>query len=178
MTQEEDCLPPESYVPNVVSVSGLSSSWVLCYQCCQCLWIVFLLSLMCPMLSVSLDCLPPESYVPNVVSVSELSSYWVLCTQCCQCLWIVFLLSLMYPMLSVSLNCLPPESYVPIVASVSGLSSSWVLCAQCCQCLQSRDTGNIGYIRLRRKTIQRHWQHWVHKTQEEDNPETRTTMGT
>ena len=27
-------------------------------------------------------------------------------------------------------------------------------------------------------TIQRHWQHWVHKTQDEDNPETLATLGT
>jgi hypothetical protein len=27
-------------------------------------------------------------------------------------------------------------------------------------------------------TIQRHWQHWAHKTQDEDNPETLTTLGT
>jgi hypothetical protein len=153
---------------------------------------------MCPMLSVSLNCLPTESCVPNVATVSELSSSWVLCTQCCQCLWIVFLLSLMCPLLLVSLDCLPPESYVPNVASVSGLSSSWVLCAQWCQCLwivfllslmcpmlpvsprwrQTRDTGNIEHIRLRRKTIQRHWQQWAHKTQEEDNSETLTTLGT
>jgi hypothetical protein len=43
---------------------------------------------------------------------------------------------------------------------------------------QSRETGNIGYTRYRTKTnktrglqewiIQRHWQHWVHKTQDED----------
>ena len=29
---------------------------------------------------------------------------------------------------------------------------------------QSRDTGNIGYTRHRTTTIQRHWQHWAHKT--------------
>ena len=28
------------------------------------------------------------------------------------------------------------------------------------------------------KTIQRHWQQWVHKTHDEDNPETLATMGT
>ena len=28
------------------------------------------------------------------------------------------------------------------------------------------------------KTIQRHWQHLVHKTQDEDNTETRATVGT
>jgi hypothetical protein len=39
-----------------------------------CVLFVFLLSLMYPMLSVSLDCLPPESYVSNVASVSGLSS--------------------------------------------------------------------------------------------------------
>ena len=27
-------------------------------------------------------------------------------------------------------------------------------------------------------TIQRHWQHLAHKTQDEDNPETLTTFGT
>ena len=26
------------------------------------------------------------------------------------------------------------------------------------------------------KTIQRHWQQWAHKTQDEDNPETLSTM--
>ena len=43
---------------------------------------------------------------------------------------------------------------------------------------QSRDTGNIGHTRHRTKTIQRHWQHWAHKTQDEDNPETLATLGT
>jgi hypothetical protein len=28
------------------------------------------------------------------------------------------------------------------------------------------------------KTIQRHWQQWIHKTQDEDNSETLVTMGT
>ena len=83
-----------------------SSSCVWSTQCCQCLWIVFVLCLVYPMLSVSLDCLRPVSGVPNVVSVSGLSSSCVLCTQCFQCLWIVFVLCLVYPMLSVSLDCL------------------------------------------------------------------------
>ena len=43
---------------------------------------------------------------------------------------------------------------------------------------QSRKTGNIGYTRHRMKTIQRNWQHWVHKTQNEDNPEKLATLGT
>jgi hypothetical protein len=43
---------------------------------------------------------------------------------------------------------------------------------------QSRDTGNIWYTRHMTKTIQRHWQHLVHKTQDEDNTETRATVGT
>ena len=129
-----------SCVPNVASFSGLfafvlclvypmlsvsldclPSSYVLCIQCCQFLWIVchsscvpnvasfsglfaFVLCLVYPMLSVSLDCLP--------------SSY-VLCTQCCQFLCIVCL-RLVYPILPVSLDCLP---------------SSCVLCTQCCQFL-------------------------------------------
>jgi len=43
---------------------------------------------------------------------------------------------------------------------------------------QSRKTGNIGYTRHRMKTIQRNWQHWVHKTQDEDNPEKPAALGT
>ena len=41
---------------------------------------------------------------------------------------------------------------------------------------QYRDTGNIGYTR-QEWTIQRHWQHWVHKTRM-DNTETLATLGT
>ena len=33
---------------------------------------------------------------------------------------------------------------------------------------QSRDADNIGHTRHRTKTIQRHWQHWAHETQNED----------
>jgi hypothetical protein len=124
------CLRPVSCVPNVASVSRssmldcslfcLSSSCVLCTQCCQCLYIVytwlplvlfvFVLCLVYPMLPVSLDrlyliapcfvCIRPVSCVPNVASVSRssildcpmfcLSSSCVLCTQCCQCLYIVY----------------------------------------------------------------------------------------
>ena len=109
---------------------------VFSFLCCVfVLLFVFVLCLVCPMLSVSLNCLHPLSCVPNVVSVSEFSSSCVLCAQCCQCLWIVFVLCLVCPMLSVSLNCLRPVSCVPNVVSVSELSSSCVLCAQCCQCL-------------------------------------------
>ena len=43
---------------------------------------------------------------------------------------------------------------------------------------QSRDTVNIGYTRHMTETIQRHSQHWVHKTQDWDNPETQPTLGT
>ena len=43
---------------------------------------------------------------------------------------------------------------------------------------QSRDTSNIGHTRYRTKTIQRHQQHWAHKTQDKDNPETLATLGT
>jgi ribosomal protein L33 len=93
----------------------------------------------------------------------------------------VFALCLVYPMLPVSLDC---------------LSSPYVLCTQCCQflwivCLRLMscvpNVGNIGYTRhktktnnpekpatlgtqdiRRRQTIQRNWQHWVHKTEGED----------
>jgi hypothetical protein len=35
----------------------------------------------------------------------------------------------------------------------------------------------FGYTRHRTRTIQRHWQHLVHKTQVEDNTETLATFG-
>ena len=174
----------------------LSSSCILCTQCWQCLSIlylhpvscvpnvdivsrlfIFILYLVCPMLTLSLDCLSsscilctqcwyclsivylhPLSCVPNVDSVSRLfifilylvcpmltlsldylSSSCILCTQCWQCLSIVylhpvscvpnvdsvsrlfiFILYLVCPMLTLSLEC---------------LSSSSILCAQCWHCL-------------------------------------------
>jgi hypothetical protein len=110
-----DCLRPVSCMPTVVSVSGLSSSGVLCAQCCHCLWIVFVRCLVCPRLSVSLDCLRLVSCVPNVVIV------FVWCFVCL--------------ILSLSLDCLCLVSCVPNVVIVFGLSSSGVLCAQGCQCL-------------------------------------------
>jgi hypothetical protein len=70
--------------------------FVLCTQCCQCLWIVFVLfvyvlcTLCCQRLRI----------------VFVLFAF-VLCTQCCQCLCVVFCLS---------------SSCVFYVASVSGLS--------------------------------------------------------
>ena len=126
-----------------VSLDCLSSSCILCAQCWQCLSIVFLhpvscipnvdsvsrlfifiLYLVCPMLTLSLECL---------------SSSCILCTQCWQCLSIVylhpvscvpnvdsvsrffiFILYLVCPMLTLSLDC---------------LYSSCILCAQCWQCL-------------------------------------------
>ena len=179
-----------------VSLDCLSSSCILCAQCWHCLSIVclhpvscvpnvdsvsrlfvFILYLVCPMLTLSLDCLSsscilctqcwhclsivylhPVSCVPNVdivsrlfifilylvclmltVSLECLSSSCILCTQCWQCLSIVylhpvtcvpnvdsvsrlfiFILYLVYPMLILSLDC---------------LSSSCILCAQCWQCL-------------------------------------------
>ena len=105
------CLHPVSCVPNVDSVSRL---------------FIFILYLVCPMLTLSLD---------------YLSSSCILCTQCWQCLSIVylhpvscvpnvdsvsrlfiFILYLLYPMLTLSLDC---------------LSSSCILCAQCRHCLSS-----------------------------------------
>ena len=181
-----------------VSLDCLSSSCILCTQCWHCLSIVylhpvscvpnvdsvsrlfiFILYIVCPMLTLSLDCLSsscilctqcwqclsiiylhPVSCVPNVDSVSRLfifilylvcpmltlsldylSSSCILCTQCWHCLSIVylhpvscvpnvdsvsrlfiFILYLVYPMLTVSLDC---------------LSSSCILCTQCWQCLSS-----------------------------------------
>jgi hypothetical protein len=84
------CLHPVSCVPNVDIVSRL---------------FVFILYLVCPMLTVSLDCLCPVSCLANVDSVSRL---------------FVFIMYLVSPMLTASLDC---------------LSSSCILCAQCWQCL-------------------------------------------
>ena len=173
------CLHPVSCVPNVDSVSRLfifilylvcpmltlsldclSSSCILCTQCWQCLSIVYLhpvscvpnvdivsrvfiyiLYLVCPMLTVSLDCL---------------SSSCILCTQCWQCLSIViFILYLVCLMLTVSLECLSSSCFlcpnVDIVSrwfvfilylvcpmltvSLDCLSSSCILCTQCWHCL-------------------------------------------
>ena len=71
-----DCLRPVTCVPNVASISGLSSSCILCAQCCQYVWIVFVLCLVCPMLPVSLDCpfLIPPSVFSNVYLVFSLGS--------------------------------------------------------------------------------------------------------
>ena len=110
-----------------LSLDCLSSSCILCTQCWQCLSIVylhpvycvpnvdivsrvfiFILYLVCPMLTLSLDVyLHPVSCVPNVDSVSRL---------------FVFILYLVYPMLTVSLDY---------------LSSSCILCAKCWHCLSS-----------------------------------------
>ena len=197
-----------------LSLDGLSSSCILCAQCWQCLSIVllhpvscvpnvnivcrvfiFILYLVCPMLTVSLDCLSsscilctqcwhclsivylhPVSCVPNVdivsrlfvfilylvclmltVSLECLSSSCILCTQCWQCLSIVclhpvscvpnvdsvsrlfiFILYLVYPMLTLSLECFIFILYLVcpmLTLSLECLSSSCILCAQCWQCL-------------------------------------------
>ena len=108
-----------------LSLDGLSSSCILCAQCWQCLSIVylhpvscvpnvdsvsrlfiFILYLVCLMLTVSLECLSSSCFLcPNVDIVSR---------------WFVFILYLVCPMLTVSLDC---------------LSSSCILCTQCWHCL-------------------------------------------
>jgi hypothetical protein len=145
------------------------------------------------MLSVSLDC-PfwlPLCLVYPMLSVSLDCPFWLP-------------LRLVYPMLSVSLDCpllIAPSSCVPYVVGFSRLSTfdcAFVLCTLCCQFLwivhfdcsfvlwaiksgQSRETDNIGYTRRRgnqKWTIQRNWQHRVHKTKGQskvDNPEKLTT---
>jgi hypothetical protein len=107
-----------------LSLDCLSSSYILCAQCWQCLSIVCVLYLAWPMLTVSLDCLFSScilfpqcwqrlsivcphlvSCVPNVDSVSRL---------------FVFIFYLVGPMLTVSLDC---------------LSSFCNFCTQCWHCL-------------------------------------------
>jgi hypothetical protein len=60
------------YIVIAGNIRAMEKSCVLSAQCCQCLRIVFVLCLVCPMLSVSQDCLRPVSCLPNVVSVSGL----------------------------------------------------------------------------------------------------------
>ena len=114
-------LHPVSCVPNVDTIERHCQHWA---HKIQDRLFIFILYLVCPMLTLSLDCL---------------SSSCILCAQCWQCLSIVylhpvscvpnvdsvsrlfiFILYLVYPMLTLSLEC---------------LSSSCILCAQCWQCL-------------------------------------------
>jgi hypothetical protein len=155
-------LHPVSCVPNVDSVSPLfifilylvcpmltvsldclSSSCIVCAQCCQCLSIVYLhpvscvpnvdsvsplfifnLYLVCPMLTVSLDCL---------------SSSCILCAQCWHCLSIVFLHSVSYvPNVDIVFRFCVFILYLVcpmLILALDCLSSSCILCTQCWQCL-------------------------------------------
>jgi hypothetical protein len=174
---------PVSCVPYVASFSGL-----YIFDCpFGILWRLFFLCLVYPMLPVSVDCI--FLIAPLVFSDVYLSC--VLCTLCCQFLWIVYfwlplwysltfiVLCLVYPMLPVSLDC--PFLIAPLVFSDVYLSC--VLCTLCCQFLwivyfwlplwhSLRYTRHLANKRQRIPkgnqiyTIQRNWQHRVHKTQE------------
>jgi hypothetical protein len=157
-----DCLRPVSWVLNVSSVSGLSSSCVLGAQCFQCLWIVFVLCLGCSMAPKTLDEDNPETL--ETLSTQDTGRrqsrdtgniehprHW---TKTIQRHWkIVFVQCLGCSMFPVSLDCLRPVSWVLNVSSVSGLSSSCVLGAQCFQCLW------IVFVQCLGCSIQRHWKH-------------------
>jgi hypothetical protein len=41
---------------------------------------------------------------------------------------------------------------------------------------KTKYNGNIGHTRPRTKKNQRQWQHWTHKTQDEDKPKTMATL--
>jgi hypothetical protein len=153
-----------SCVPNVASFSGL---------------LVFALFLVYPMLPVSLDCLSSpyvlctqignigytrhKTKTNNPEIRATLGTQDIRWRQTIQRNWhsglFVFVLCLVYPMLPVSLDC---------------LSSSYVLCTQCCQllwivCLRlmsyPEKLATLGTQDIRRRqTIQRNWQHYVHKT--------------
>jgi hypothetical protein len=112
-----------------------------------------------PRLPDSLDCFS-SSCVSYVANLSGLF-FFVLCILCCQILWIVFL-RLVYPMLPISLDCFS-SSCVSYVASFSGLLEKLATQDTQDEEKQSTETGNIGYTRGK-KTIQRNWQHRIHKT--------------
>ena len=137
------------------SLDCLSSSCILCTQCWHCLSIIylhpvscvpnvdivsrvfiFILYLVCPMLTLSLDCLSsscilctqcwqclsivylhPVSCVPNIDTIERHCQHWA---HKIQDRLFIFILYLVCPMLTLSLDC---------------LSSSCILCAQCWQCL-------------------------------------------
>jgi hypothetical protein len=119
----------------------------------------------------------PVSCVLNVASVSGLSILdcpfgflsplsCVLCAQCCQCLWVVHSrLSLWFSLAFVL--CLVCSMLPVLLEKTKGTIKNG----------QTRDTGNIEHTRHRTKgrenqrdnqewTTQRHWQHWVHKSQD------------
>ena len=131
-------LHPVSCVPNVDTIERHCQHWA---HKIQDRLFIFILYLVCPMLTLSIDCL---------------SSSCILCAQCWQCLSIVylhpvscvpnfdsvsrlfiFILYLVCPMLTLSLEC---------------LSSSCILCAQCwhnretLSTLGTQDTGSIVYL--------------------------------
>jgi hypothetical protein len=117
---EYQILPVSLDCPFVIAPQYcLSSSSVLCTQCCQFLWIVH------SCLPLSVVCLHYVSCVPNVASFSGLSILH------CPSVLFVFVRSLVYSMLPVSLGCtfvIAPSvisnvylSCVLYVASLSGL---------------------------------------------------------
>ena len=132
-------LHPVSCVPNVDSVSRL---------------FIFILYLVCPMLTLSLDCL---------------TSSCILCTQCWYCLSIVYL----HPV-----SCVPNVDSVSrlfifilylvcpmLTLSLDYLSSSCILCTQCWHCLSIVYLHPVSCVPIV-DTIERHCQHWAHKIQD------------
>jgi hypothetical protein len=140
-----DYLCPVSCVPNVASVPGLSSSCVLCAQCCQWPWIIFVLCLVCPMLPVVLEYLCPVSWVPNVASGPGLSNIW----------------HTRHGMKTILEHW---QHWAHKTQDKDNPGTLATLGAQDTRWRQSRDTGNIWHTRHAMKTIQAHRQHWAHKT--------------
>ena len=165
-----DCIFVLCFVCPVLPVSlGCSfliahSSFGLCVQCCQCLWVVHSWLHLCPVSCVSsvasvsglfiLDCTFVLCLVCPVLPVSLGCSFLiapsscVLCVQCCQCLWVVHSWLHLRPVSSVAsvsglfildctfVLCLAcPVLPVSLGCSFLIASSSCVLCVQCCQCL-------------------------------------------
>jgi hypothetical protein len=144
-----------------------NQEWTICHCLCFVLsllslgflYCLFVLCLVYSMLTVPLDC--PFLIAHSVFSNVYMS--YVLCTQCWQDLWIVH--SWLSPRFSLTFIC--PLSCVFNVDSVSALS------IPDCPLGFLSCTPYTGQINVKENrgdnqewTIQRHCQHWVHKTQD------------
>jgi hypothetical protein len=188
-----DCLYPVSCVPNVVRVSGLSLSCVPNVVRVSGLSLSCVFFPHCFQRSRNCDNIGYTRHRTKIRenqrgnqewTIQKLWQHWVHRTETIQKLWqhlwfsLIFVLCLVYPMLSQFLDCpclIAPLLFCNLCPVDTGqrlLKSKGAI-----KHGQSRNSDNIGYTRHRTKirenqrgnqewTIQKLWQHWVHKTQD------------